>query len=217
MGICMKKFIMCFGFLVLANPFLFSGEKTEKVIDHSRYERIVQRATQLCSKEDIEKAFDRMAAEITQQLSEKNPTFVCVLSGAIVPMGQLLTRLDFPLKIDYLNASHYNGKVKGSELHFTVKPKESLKDKVIVLVDDIIDTGKTLQAVIDFCYQEGAKEVYTAVMIDKKRDRDEKGLYKADFVGLQIPDKFIVGYGLDYEQYFRNLDGIYVMPEKELF
>lgn len=213
----MKKIISYFGLLFLANPFFLSSEGIEKEINFSQYERIVQSAAQLFSKQDVEKAFDAMAAEITEQLSDKNPTFICVLSGAIVPMGQLLTRLDFPLKLDYLHATHYNGKTKGSELHFPVKPKDSLKDKVIVIVDDIIDTGKTLKAVVDFCYQEGAKEVYTAVMIDKKRDRDQNGLFKADFVGLQIPDKFIVGYGLDYEKYFRNLDGIYVMPEKELF
>ena len=86
-----------------------------------------------------------------------------------------------------------------------------------MLVEDIIDTGKTLKSVVDYCYSQGASEVLTASLIDKMGTRTEDGLEKVDFVGLAIPNKFIVGFGLDYEEYFRNLDGIYVMPENELF
>lgn len=184
-------------------------------IDH--YERIINKSELLYSKDQLGKAIDNMAKAISEKLEAKNPILISVLTGALVVTGQLLIRLNFPLRVDYLHATRYGGKVEASNLEFIVKPRLPLKNQTVLIVDDIIDTGLTLKAIVDYCFQEGAKEVYTAAMIDKKVCRDPEGLLKADFIGLEIPDKFIVGYGLDYEEYLRNLDGIYVMPKEELF
>lgn len=213
----MKKFLLIIGILIMASFGLEATGKEQKEIDNEKYSHILNQAEKLYSTEDMENALDKMAGEITAQLKDKNPLFICVLNGAMVPMGQLIPRLNFPLQIDYIHATRYQGKIEGGELEIVAKPRSSLKDRVVVLVEDIIDTGVTLKSVVDYCYGEGAKEVLTATLIDKQDARVENGIQNADFVGLVIPNKFIIGYGLDYEEYFRNLDGIYVMPENELF
>ncbi|MCH9631964.1 MAG: hypothetical protein S4CHLAM6_02870 [Chlamydiae bacterium] len=213
----MRKIILCLGILVMATASLNAGSDEQKSLENEKYKNILNQAEQLYSKEDMHKALDKMALEITEKLENKNPIFVCVLNGAIVPMGQLMTRLDFPLQIDYIHATRYGGKINGGDLKILAKPKSSFEDRVVVLVEDIIDTGKTLKSVIEYCYAQGAKEVLTASLVDKLGTRTEDGLEKVDFVGLEIPNKFIIGFGMDYEKYFRNLDGIYVMPENEIF
>lgn len=213
-----QKMILLIGLFTVINPYLSAeADSQEKNINNVKYQSVIDAASQLFSNEEIEDALYSMADEMNEKLADQNPTFLCVLNGAIVPMGQLLPLLDFPLKLDYIDATRYNGKMEGGDLRIVAKPRASVKDKVIVVMDDILDSGKTMQAIVDYLYSEGAKKVYTAVMIDKKDNREEGGLFQADFVGLQIPNQFIIGYGLDYEQYFRNLDGIYVMPQNEIF
>ncbi len=212
----MKKCIFCLGLFVMTNIGLNASDGKTKVLAHSKYKDILEQAEKLYSKNDMTQAIDKMAKEIAVKLEDKNPIFVCVLNGAIIPMGQLMTRLDFPLQVDYIRATRYGGKLQGGELQILAEPEAAFANRVVVLVEDIVDTGKTLEGVIEYCYNKGAERVYTASLIDKQGVRPEGGL-EVDFVGLKIPNKFIIGFGLDYEGYFRNLDGIYVMPIKELF
>ncbi|MFT3742535.1 MAG: hypoxanthine-guanine phosphoribosyltransferase [Gammaproteobacteria bacterium] len=175
---------------------------------------ILETATCLHPQTAVETAFDEMAKHINETLAETNPIFLCVLIGGIIPLGYLLPRLNFPLEVDYIHASRYEGKTTGGELSWHAQPRKSLKDRTIILVDDILDTGITLKALVDFCWAEGAKAVYTAVLVDKQHARTAEGLQTADFVGLSVENRYVFGYGLDYKEYLRNARGIFAVQKE---
>lgn len=164
----------------------------------------------LYSEQDVEAALDGMAGQITAQLADSNPLLLCVLTGGIIPTGKLTTRLDFPLQLDYLHATRYRGATRGGELNWIAHPSISLRDRVVLIIDDILDEGTTLAAIIEHCRDEGARHVYSAVLIDKRHDRKFHNI-KADFTGLEVPDRYVFGYGMDYKDYLRNAPGIYAV------
>ena len=177
---------------------------------------VYEKATCIYTHNEVEAALDRMARDIHNQLEDKNPLLLCVMIGGVVTLGHLLTRLDFPLEVDYLHATRYRGELSGREIHWKVKPPESVKGRTILVVDDILDGGVTLVSIVEELKAMEAKEVYTAVLVDKHTKRVENGLSKADFVGLNIEDHYVFGYGLDYREYLRNAPGIYeVAPEHQ--
>lgn len=179
-----------------------------------RIKEVYKKATCIYDKQAVETALDRMAQEITAKVSKSSPVFICVLQGAIVPLGNLLPRLPFPLELDYAHATRYTGKTQGGEIVWKAKPQVNLKNRTVVIVDDILDEGITLAIIKNYCIEQGAKEVLTAVLIDKKKERKEDGLKDADFKGLVIENLFVFGYGLDYEEYLRNAPGIYAVAEE---
>jgi hypoxanthine phosphoribosyltransferase len=176
---------------------------------------IVERAECLYSFTEINEALDRMALEITHKLKEANPLILCVMTGALVPMGHLVTRLHFPIEIDYIHATRYQGTTRGGDLHWLVEPRKNLKDRTVIIVDDIMDGGLTLAAIMDYCRQAQAKDIYTAVMVSKKRKREAGVNFEPDFVGVETEDKYLFGFGLDYEEYLRNVPGIYAVADED--
>ncbi len=175
---------------------------------------VFERSTLLFSMEQINHALDNMATEIHQTLSHKNPVIICVMIGGLVPVGNLLLRLNFPLEVDYVHATRYQGEMSGGTLHWKVKPGTDLRGRTVLVVDDILDGGVTLAAILAEIETMGAAEVYSAVLVDKYQKRVPLGLQKADFVGLQVDDHYVFGYGMDYKEYLRNAPGIYkVAPE----
>jgi hypoxanthine phosphoribosyltransferase len=157
-----------------------------------------------------------MALEIQAELSEKNPVIVCVMIGGLIPLGNLLPRLDFALEVDYVHATRYRGDIRGGDLHWIVRPRVELQGRTVLIVDDILDGGVTLAAICREIKAMGAAEVQTAVLVDKHHKRDEHGLEKADFVALEVDDHYVFGYGMDYNEYLRNAPGIFVVaPEHE--
>lgn len=181
-----------------------------------RIQEVFTRATCLYTRQEIEAALDKMATEIEAKLEGSNPLLLCVMVGGLIPAGNLLPRLDFPLELDYIHATRYGDKLQGGELEWLVKPKISLKDRVVLIVDDILDGGLTLTAILDYCKAQGAKEVYSAVLLDKQQTRVPGGLPKADFTGITMEDGYVFGYGMDYKGYLRNASGIYVVaPEHQ--
>lgn len=178
-------------------------------------EDVQKKALPIFSKKDVEAALDKLAVELHERVGNKNPIFLCVLLGGIVPLGNLLPRLDFPLEINYVHATRYAGKTHGDEINWKAKPSVSLAGRTVVIVDDILDGGVTLKAIVDFCRFEGAKEVFTAVLLDKRKEREASGVKDADFKGLVIGgNAFVIGFGLDYQEYLRNLPGIYAVSEE---
>lgn len=175
---------------------------------------VFARAKCLYTKADVEEALDQMAIEISLKLANANPIFLCVVVGGIVPLGNLLPRLDFPLEVDYIHATRYQNGTVGKELKWKVTPTCPLNDRIVVVVDDILDGGVTLAAIIHYCKEHGAKAVYSVVLVDKKDARIDGGLPKADFCGLYVENQYVFGYGMDYKGYLRNASGIYqVAPE----
>lgn len=177
---------------------------------------VYKKAFQLYTTEQVDAALDRLAIDIHQQLHDKNPVLLCVMIGGLVPMGNLLPRLDFPLEVDYVHATRYRGELTGGELHWKVRPSVDLTGRTVLVVDDILDGGITLAAILAEVKSLGAAAVYSAVLVDKYQKRVANGLKQADFVGLQVEDHYIFGYGMDYNEYLRNAPGIFVVaPEHE--
>jgi hypoxanthine phosphoribosyltransferase len=175
---------------------------------------VYERSSCLYTNKDVEAALDRMAKAITEKLQDKNPVLLCVMIGGLVPLGNLLLRLDFPLEVDYVHATRYRGDMKAQNLEWRVAPKASLKGRTVLVVDDILDGGVTMAAIIAELQRLEVKELYTAVLVDKHEAREAEGLAHADFVGLTIDNHFIFGYGMDYEEYLRNAPGIFVVSEE---
>ena len=180
----------------------------------SKIQEVYEKSTQLFTTEEVDAAMDRMALDIHRELHDQNPVLLCVMIGGLVLLGNLLPRLDFPLEVDYVHATRYRGDISGKDLHWKVKPSADLKGRTVLIVEDILDGGITLAAIVAELEALGAKTVLTAVLLDKYQKRVEHGLKHADFVGLQVEDHYIFGYGMDYNNYLRNAPGIFVVaPE----
>lgn len=185
--------------------------ETKPMKTPAEIQTILNNAECLYSFSEINEALDRMAKEITNKLQDKNPLILCVMTGALITTGHLVTRLHFPLEMDYIHATRYRGSTRGGDLHWLVEPRHSLKSRTVIVVDDIMDGGLTLAAIIDYCKQAEASEVYTAVMVSKNRKREPGVQFEPDFVGVKTEDKYLFGFGLDYEEYLRNVPGIYAV------
>lgn len=172
-------------------------------------QQVFDEADCLYTRDEVEAAITRMATAISKKIGDKNPLVLSVMSGAMIPAGILLSQLNFPLHIDYIHASRYRGETLGGELDWRVTPRYELKDRVVLIVDDILDEGLTLQAIIETCRQQGAAAVYSAVLVKKRHDRNI-GI-DADFVGLETGDRYLFGFGMDYKEYWRNAPGIFAV------
>lgn len=176
-------------------------------LEHIRQVR--KEADCLFSSDQTEAALDGLAEKITVRHSETNPLIICVMNGGLIVAGCLLSRLDFPLEQDYLHATRYRGETRGGELNWVVEPQHTLKDRHVLIVDDILDEGYTLAAIAEYSRNAGAKSVETVVLVEKMHDR--KHGIKADYVGLQAEDRYLFGYGMDYRGYLRNAPGIFAV------
>jgi hypoxanthine phosphoribosyltransferase len=173
-------------------------------------QHVLEGAQLLHDPDSVRQALDRMAAAITAELADTHPLVLCVLTGGIIPAGHLLTRLTFPLEIDYLHATRYRGATKGEHVQWVCRPQTDLQDRTVLVVDDILDEGHTLADVLAFCRDAGAVQVYSAVLVEKQHARKADAV-SADFVGLSVEDRYVFGFGMDYKGHFRNLDGIYAV------
>jgi hypoxanthine phosphoribosyltransferase len=180
--------------------------------DIKEIETVLAEADLLYSAAEVDIAINRMAEEITAVLADKNPVILCLMVGAVVPVGMLLPRLNFPLQIDYVHATRYQGQTSGGEMTWLKSPDIDIKDRCVLIVDDILDEGITLASIIEACKKLNAAEIYTAVLVDKKIGKT-RVFQKADFTGLAIPNRYVFGYGMDYKDYLRNAPGIYAVKE----
>jgi len=151
-----------------------------------------------------------LGAEIAGKRRGSDLTVVSISNGATIFAADLVRAIDLPLRLDSLSARSYDGTESSGEVVFTPHLKLDPRGRNILLVDDILDTGRTLRRVVEYLKDAGAESVETCVMLDKPARR-VVGM-EADFVGFEIPDVFVVGYGLDYDEYFRNLPYIGTLP-----
>jgi hypoxanthine phosphoribosyltransferase len=168
-------------------------------------------ARQLYSAEQIDEAISRMAQQINRDYAEHDPLMLTIMNGGVVLMGKLLPQLDFPLQIDYLHASRYRGETSGTEIEWIITPGTSLKGRNVIIVDDILDVGSTLLAIIDACEMQGAASVATAVLVDKIHDRKAQPGMKATYTGVEAEDAYLFGCGMDYREYWRNAPGLFAV------
>jgi hypoxanthine phosphoribosyltransferase len=174
-------------------------------------QRVWEEAQCLFTEAEVEQALDRMAAAISTVVHDANPLFLCVMNGGLVVSGRLLIRLQFPLELDYLHASRYRGALSGANLQWKAYPGTALKNRTVVILDDILDEGETLVKIREYCLEQGAARVLSAVLVDKNHDRRHPELLRADFTGLDAPDSYLFGYGMDYKGYLRNAAGIFAV------
>lgn len=159
----------------------------------------------------VDAAVHRLAGEVSAVLAGGNPLLLCPMSGGVVLAGHLLPLLDFPLEFDYVHATRYAGALNGGDLAWKVIPSTSLAGRQVLIVDDVLDRGITLAALVDFCRRQGAAGVHTLVLVDKQCRRE--AAIEADFVGLTAPDRYLFGWGMDYKGYLRNVPGIFAVAE----
>ena len=179
-----------------------------------QYDAVAGRAELLVSSAEVRRILDRLAESITAALAEEDPLVLCVMNGAVITVGRLLPRLEFPLGIDYVHATRYRGATSGGDLEWHYRPKSSVRDRHVLVVDDILDEGITLDTIARACRDDGAESVHTAVLVEKQRRRSCD--FEADFVGVRLPDRYLYGCGLDYKGYFRNIDGVYAVADQDL-
>lgn len=178
---------------------------------HDEAVQVYERADRLYSEAQVEAALDRLAADITGALADQDPILLCVMLGGVVPTGKLLSRLAFPLRLDYVHATRYEGATQGGDLRWVARPQSNLQGRAVLLIDDILDEGHTLAAVHEACLTLGAARVQSAVLVEKRHTR--KAAYRADFIGLEVEDRYVFGYGMDYKGYLRNAPGIFAVAD----
>ena len=170
-------------------------------------------ATCIFDRAAIDAALDALAEEITRDLGETTPLVLPVLQGGLILSGHLLTRLNFALHQDYIHASRYRGAQSGSdELHWIAHPRADLKGRTVLLLDDIFDQGFTLEALHQWCLDQGVEEVKSAVLVTKEHDR-EVADYQPEYSALTVDDRYIFGFGMDYDHGWRNANGIYAIND----
>jgi hypoxanthine phosphoribosyltransferase len=178
-----------------------------------RYSAVLSRADCLADQAAVEAALDDMAERISATLADKDPLVLSVVTGGIVVTGLLLPRLGFPLRLDYVHATRYRGELSGAELHWQHRPSEAIRGEHVLVVDDIFDRGHTMEDIVRACREDGAASVTAAVLAEK--DGAAETDYRPDVVGLTLPNRYVMGYGLDYKRYFRNLPGIYAAADED--
>jgi len=178
-------------------------------VNTSNPAQLLEQAELIHTSEVVEAAITRLSQEITRVMQESKPVMICVMGGGIVFAGQLLTKLNFALEIDYVHASRYQNETVGKVLVWKALPKLDLTGRTVLLIDDILDEGITLKEIKEKCLSLGASKVLSAVLVEKKLNHTKP--IEADFVGLEVPDKYVFGYGMDAYGWWRNLSSIYAL------
>ena len=162
----------------------------------------------LFTREQIETQIRRMGEEIRVDYVDDVPVYLTVMQGGLLFAAQLALSVGVDLEFDYLHATRYRGATTGSGLAWLHRPATPLRGRRVLVADDILDEGHTLKAIKQWCEDEGASEVRVAVLSVKCHDRRVAGI-SADYVGLEVPDHYVYGYGMDFKEQGRNLPAIY--------
>ena len=162
----------------------------------------------------VNQAISTLADSLKQAYLNDTPIVLCVMSGGVYFTGQLLPKLKFSLELDYVHATRYDATI-GKKVKWLATPKILIKNRNILILDDILDEGITLKAIVDECLKLGAKQINIAVLVEKTLDKDKP--IKADYVGLTVPNQFVFGCGMDISGWWRNLPEIYAVSDTQVF
>ncbi len=162
---------------------------------------------------DIQSAVGRLAQEIRQDYLDKNPVVLGALKGCFVFMADLVRALDMPLEVEFMSLSSYGtGRTTSGKIKVIQGLRKPVKDRHVLIVEDIVDTGITLDFVLRYLRRRRPASIRVCAMFDKpSRRRVEVPI---DYLGFSVPDRFVVGYGLDYDERFRYLSGLYYLKEE---
>jgi len=171
--------------------------------------RFLEQSDPIASAQEIQRALARVAAQVSERLGTSYPLVLAVMGGAVVFAGQMLPLLRFPLDFDYIHASRYGVETHGTRIEWRVLPTASVQGRAVLALDDILDGGQTMAAIRDRLLELGAASFHCAVLVEKRLARAKP--IRADFVGLEIADRFVFGFGMDAKGYWRNLPEIRAM------
>lgn len=184
---------------------------------YNRARALLANAEEIVSADKVQAAVRNVAAVLNQRFDNDEtgafPLVLGVMGGAVVFTGNLLPQLTFPLEFDYIHVTRYGDLDRGGEVVWKVIPRQDVKGRIIIIVDDILDEGETLAHVKQRLLDMGAAEVILAVFADKELGKVKP--VQADIVGLTVPNQFIVGFGMDAHNYWRNLPGLWVIRDAD--
>ena len=170
------------------------------------------RGEMIVSAADVSAAIDRLAVRLSVDLCASNPLLLTVMHGALPFAGALLVRLNFPLEVGYVHVGRYDDGTRGGVLEWHAEPDYALGGRTVVLLDDVLDRGETLTALMGWASESGAARVVSAVLVDKQVNAARPA--QADYAALECPDRYLFGWGMDYRGYWRNLPAIYALPRE---
>ena len=168
----------------------------------------------LITRQQIARRVRQLSAEIERDFAGRDLVVVALLNGTVLFLADLIRHLNLPLRLDFIGVSSYREGTKSRELVFTKELRLDVRGRDVLLVDDILDTGRTLKAVIAKLRKLKPRRLHVCVLLEKKARRVEK--VRAHHVGFQIPDAFVVGYGLDYAERYRNLPFVGVLKSEAI-
>lgn len=168
----------------------------------------------LLNESQLREGVERLAEEIDGRYAGEHLTVVAVMTGSLILFADLIRMLSVPLRVGVIQASSYRGETEAGELSVDTQMLIDVEDRHVLLVDDIFDTGRTLSRLTDLVSELGARSVSSAVLLHKQRRHDVA--LRPDFVAFEIPDEFVVGYGLDYREMLRNLPYLAVLEAGDL-
>ena len=170
----------------------------------------------LLSEEELDAIITRLARQLDQDYagSDKRLVLVCILKGSVVFMGELMKKITVPVEIDFMRVSSYGGNTKTTgNINIVLDLMRKDMDQCdILVVEDIIDSGRTLSHLVQYLTMKGAKSVRTCTLLDKPSRREVD--FQVDYVGQEIPDEFVVGYGLDYNEKYRALPFVGILKRE---
>jgi hypoxanthine phosphoribosyltransferase len=184
---------------------------------YNRARALLANAEEIVSADKVQAAVRNVAEVLNQRFDNDDasdfPLVLGVMGGAVVFTGNLLPQLTFPLEFDYIHVTRYGDLDRGGEVVWKVIPRQDVKGRTIIIVDDILDEGETLAHVKQRLLDMGAAEVILAVFADKELGKVKP--VQADIVGLTVPNQFVVGFGMDAHGYWRNLPGLWVIRDAD--
>lgn len=166
----------------------------------------------LVTEDEIIARCREMGEQITKDFEGKNPILIGLLKGSVPFMAEIMKYIDLDVEIDFMDVSSYSGTESQGDVRIDKDVSNSVKGDDIILVEDIVDTGRTLMTVVELLYSKGANSVKIVSLLDKP-DRRVVDI-EADYTGFTIPNEFVVGYGLDFNQKYRNLPYIGILKEE---
>lgn len=181
-------------------------------VHHDVWDKDVEQI--LISERELDEIVSRIAAQIDEDYKDKNLLLLCILKGSLVFMGDLMKKLSIPCEIDCMKVSSYgNGTATSGRINILLDlHRQDLSQKDILIIEDIIDSGRTLSYLVSYLSINGARSVRSAALLDKPSRREVE--YTPDYIGKEIPDAFVVGYGLDYGEKYRSLPYVGILkPE----
>ncbi len=189
-----------------------AGAKRDPVMpDAGRAFALLDDSDLICGEAEVDAALESLAREISAALKDDYPLVVAVMGGAVVFAGKLLPMLRFPLDFDYVHVTRYGAATAGGAIEWLVSPRADVRGRHVLVLDDILDGGQTMHAIVEKLRGQGAAKVCCAVLVEKMIAA--KKPIRPDFAGLRVPDRFVFGCGMDAMGYWRNLPEIRAMRE----